>query len=359
MIFNSFEENVVPASLLDKTLCKFRHDVTHLEPTHNDYTDFHALQAEIFNSFDHEIDRQTALNNVLARILPERPDSNTKGNLSVIVGDKKFFYYVQDLRNNLPGLNIIPNIKLMNSYVENCRHHLEEKEFSWCNLPAILLCQIGPLLDIAVAVFTERPVVEHITSILLNIHSTNLKQMKAGARSIAALRAATLELKSIYPDLITNRQRQAEYPFPRSFTYANKSFTFTYTDPLHDKLVFRARVNQTNSPIFVKFSLQYSKDAHALAHDRGFAPKLLAVERIEKWYMIIMEGHSDDFIPLLEAKTDWLDFTSVQKEVKRQVKNLQDAGYLQGDIRDVNMLITKQYDHHLGGPGEWFLVDWN
>jgi hypothetical protein len=113
------------------------------------------------------------------------------------------------------------------------------------------------------------------------------------------LHKACLAFHDRYPTLVADKERQAEYPYPRSFGPEGSRSTFKYEDVLEGTRVFRATIDHpaVDQPrnIYVKFARRYSEEAHMFAYTHGFAPPLLAVEICHEWYMVVMEDVSDRY----------------------------------------------------------------
>ncbi|KAJ7934962.1 hypothetical protein B0H13DRAFT_551032 [Mycena leptocephala] len=358
-------ESVLPPSLVDETLCKFRHNVFHGSPATEDFINFRLLRQEMMKTFPKEIDRRTALIDLLGRILPARPEPGgiatytNDGQLAVTVVNTMFLYYLQEVKNEVTGTSAEPNIEVTRYYIEQCRrcHNAGIKQH--CNFPAVLLCQLGPYLVISIAVFTDIPIVEQLVCIPLHAHSTNTMQMEAGARVMAGLRGACRDLLDRYPALVANTHLQADFPFPRSFLSNNLIVDFTYTSALEDKRVYRALLDETKRPIYVKYTLRYCKAAHDVASGLGFAPKLLGIGRVQEWWMVVMEDVSEHYTSLAEAKSQGFDVQGMQGSVKQALHLLHQANYVHGDVRDVNVLVCKPGclldDNH----SQVLVVDWD
>ncbi|KAJ6557425.1 hypothetical protein B0H10DRAFT_2120931 [Mycena sp. CBHHK59/15] len=327
-------ESVLPPSLVDETLCKFRQN-----------------------------DRRTALIDVLGSILPSRPEPGgiasytNDGQLAVTVINTLFLYYLQEVKNEVTGTSAEPNIEVTRYYIEQCRrcHNAGIKQH--CNFPAVLLCQLGPYLVISVAVFTDIPIVEQLICIPLHAHSTNTMQIEAGARVITALRGVCIDLLQRYPSLVANERLQADFPFPRSFQLNSATVNFTYTVALEDKRVYRALVDETKVPIYIKYALRYCKAAHDIASGLGFAPKLLSITRVQEWWMVVMEDVSEDYTSLAEAKSRGSDVQGIQGAVKQVLRSLHQANYVHGDVRDVNVLVCN--NRLSANRSRILLVDWD
>lgn len=211
---------------------------------------------------------------------------------------------------------------------------------------------------ISIAVFTDIPIVEQVVCVPLHAHSTNSMQIQAGARVIAALRGACSDLLERYPALVANTQLQVDFPFPRSFESNNATVNFTYTVALEDKRVYRALVDETKAPIFIKYALRYCEAAHDVASRLGFSPKLLSIGRVQEWWMVVMEDVSEDYTTLAEVKSQGSDAQGIPSAVKQALQCLHQAKYVHGDVRDVNVLVRKPGRLSVDRP-QILLVDWD
>jgi hypothetical protein len=145
------EENDIPPSLLDETLCDFRHDVCHIGPDARDFLDFYKLRQAMIQTYDTEAERRDALINVLHKVLPNRPEPgsidryNNNGQLSITTALLRaiILYYIQEIKNEVGSTTAEPNLEVIRYYLENCRRLCRAGITEHCNLPAILLCQIG------------------------------------------------------------------------------------------------------------------------------------------------------------------------------------------------------------------------
>lgn len=395
MLMGRITEAVLPPSLLDETLCKFRYNVAHIEPTVRDFDDFYALNSGMSMRYAKEADRLDSLNNILRKILPASPKPGSlngyknSGELGVTVDySLLLLYYFQQVKNEVTDCLNDPNSQIYSYYIRHVARCDRAGVGKCANYPAILLCQIGeyifrdpslvvlifcqgPYFIVSVVVFTSQPNIEQIACISLHTHRSNEDQIEAGARVVAALRIASRELKEKYPSLVKSETSQAEYPFPRSFVKkggkggetARVAFTYTHeTDDnvLRKKKVFHARVDMTGKRICVKFTQRYSEAAHEAGVELGIAPDLLAVERIGQWYMVVMEDVSEQYSNLYQVKEDVYDQRSVEKLVKEAIESLHRKGFVHGDVRHTNIMIdNKLVKGARNRSRPILLVDWD
>lgn len=107
----------------------------------------------------------------------------------------------------------------------------------------------------------------------------------------------------------------------------------------------------SNKNILVKFSQQYSQDLHMFAAKEGFAPKLLACEKLPGgWFAAAMEyfdpvDHLDEPVIYNQRSLDeWL------RDLDNIVDTLHLNGFVHGDLRVPNFVV-----HHK----KLFLVDFD
>ncbi|KAF9071375.1 hypothetical protein BDP27DRAFT_1382475 [Rhodocollybia butyracea] len=279
------------------------------------------------------------------------------GDLGVFVGTLWLLYYNQEVKNELTS-GVDPWVEGMYYWIEQIRVALTSSEETEClrktNFPVVLLTHFGSYITLAVGVFTDSANIEQLASIHLNIHPSNVRDLEAGARLVAALRSTT-QLSA----LIFTRPRP-EFPFRNSCcTFDGATHQFAYDKAFEDKRIFTAHLVQTPSTKrFIKFTRRYSEAAHAYAFDNGFAPKLLAVDRFYGWFMIVMEDISDQYITLWDLRkkdprSALIDPTC--DSVRSAITKLNDAGFVH--VRDINVLVRK--DNTSAAGVQIMFVDWD
>ena len=239
--------------------------------------------------------------------------------------------------------------------------------------PALLATQStltskqGPYLVIAAATYASDPNVEHLCCIPLHAHSTNVVELEAGERAVAALRVAVRSLRERYPKLPTRGPR-GDFPFRDYYEDNGNRHTFTYVGAIDEKRIFRVRL-QDGTPLCVKFVTRYSADAHRAAHTAGFAPALRAVNLVYDWIMIVMDDVSANYAntmhDLIAAKSKPARVQPVvpretaQELVKARLSELHDAGFVHGDVRNVNVLVRNKSATSVPPGRDVLLVDFD
>ena len=119
--------------------------------------------------------------------------------------------------------------------------------------------------------------------------------------------------------------------------------SFTYDEPLtndSDKFIWKARTNDDQCQIVVKFAQMYNVEAHKLCAEQGFAPQLIYASQtvVNEWWMIVMEFL--DGLPLYIYRTETLasEHNTIVRDVESAIKLLHSHDLVFGDLRS-NLLI--------------------
>jgi serine/threonine protein kinase len=190
----------------------------------------------------------------------------------------------------------------------------------------------------------------------LSTHRTYKASRHNIASSLDAFLAAVATIKDHYRAIKTqvhaNNMQHKVYnpglPYPYVTSYQDedgRQVTFVYKARLdRTKLVFEASANQPHYGKFVvKFTLQYSKDAHSYLASRGWAPRLRQCSELPGGWVAIFMDFSD-YKALFEIS---ITLSSEQKEkvrskVKKIIKEMHAKGLVHGDIRDTNILVNHE-----------------
>ncbi len=406
-----------PPSLLDETLCQLRCNLESIKPTPKDIQCFQALRANAVRTFSKDEERQETFSDILFRghIVPQRADRgfiagtayDDDGDLRVTCLDATLLYYVQEIKREIGSTQVEPYIEAIHYWLENVRTFFnspsrDNDAAAQLNFPAVLvlhfgMCvslhqysqpftsRIGAYLAVAAAVYGNEPNVEHLCCIPLHAHTTNEAELAAGERALTALRVALYSLRERYPTMPIERGPRADFPFRDFYTGSDDTpHQFEYVSAIDDKRIFRVSENGTR--LCVKFSKRYSVEAHKVAHAAGFAPKLIAMNMVYDWIMVVMEDKTEEYSNTMwdikraksEEKgktktkgkkkaaekqavepfhTPALSLEEARDEVKAKLTHLHDEGFVHGDLRDVNVIVRNE---GVSGDGPGILiVDWD
>ncbi|PCH42812.1 hypothetical protein WOLCODRAFT_17947 [Wolfiporia cocos MD-104 SS10] len=341
-------------------------------PTPNDKRCFQSLHETASLTFEDENECRDAFTDVLIKgdIMPEElliDRCHDDRELSAHVFGRPVVYYMPKVRHKLitsySGLYeeaVRSYLGQVLDFVDSCTRASEEGRSGF---PAILALHFGPYLTIAAAMYTNKVIVEHLACIPLEMHYTNLAEIQAGERVLAALRVALPALRDQYLHFPDNARPRADFAFHDYYEDENgRRHYFIYEEVIHGKRIFRVHLkDDPKRTLFVKFNLRYSEAAHRAASDLNLAPALCAFNKVFDWYMIVMEDMSAEYTTLWELKC-WVStptpkMEKVQKEVIAKLGSLHERGFVHGDVRDANVLVRNE-----DAPGEGpvaLLVDWD
>ncbi|KAH9930695.1 uncharacterized protein B0H18DRAFT_1116814 [Fomitopsis serialis] len=257
-----------------------------------------------------------------------------------------------------------------------------------CCCPALLLAIAGPYIAVSGAAFADQlisqPFTDYMSVIPLSpLESSSMSEtILSVARLFRALKHCVTDLKTYYGGLQAMKsvsssrlKSGAQRTSPRTSSnnpvdtrlsgvpkassgtpshYVGPSFS-TYTDlngqQVELKYVARLAAQYSSKAVFladarvpdkaafrvvVKFTEAYGKHAHKVAHEGGFAPKLHHCEKVNSvgMWVVVM-----DFVA---SGSDSVRLSSVAESLRNAVKTLHDKGFVFGDLREPNILVTKE-----------------
>ncbi len=182
-------------------------------------------------------------------------------------------------------------------------------------------------------------------------HDTDLKMRDMLVRHLKALRRAVHSLESYYSGNLVSPSHNPFHPYPTSFTTQDGLVKrFKYHSSMKGRNLFFGTIDDDNgAAICVKFVTRYCEQAHRFLAERGFAPRLHAVERLPGGqYMVVMDDVSNDYTTLFNFIQDDPDLLLKDNEGTRNlfVQTVRDcliqlhqAGLVHGDIRNTNIMV--------------------
>jgi hypothetical protein len=211
---------------------------------------------------------------------------------------------------------------------------------------------------------TDRWIVQRLADAKYAAHNTSFGQFHANELRLfmGALRLGLEDLQEFFIDCSQNLAGQNPpspfFPAPKAYPSRGlmkpTSVPFSYVQNLKARdsgaAVFLATVG--DEKVVVKFVQRYGKDAHHKACELGLAPRLRYVgppywdDKIacsyEGAHMVVMDFVEDDSIAML-TQVNW-------EVLKDKVGKLHEAGFVHGDLRAPNIIMTTD------GPN---VLDWD
>jgi hypothetical protein len=204
-------------------------------------------------------------------------------------------------------------------------------------------------------VWNGRPNIQVLTTgIPLHFHSTDIKLQKTTARCISAFATAIRSLKAHYDEPLYHQTPTVNhvhpfvrniFPYPVTFTSDTSEIPkkFIYHSLVKSgKLIFRGEISDTHEKICIKFVQCYSAEVHKFCASINCAPRLLGIESLDGgWYMVVMEDLSaKDYIDLFKSSLAPDREVAVKKRLNQVLVQMHQQGYVHGDLRDVNVMVT-------------------
>ena len=231
----------------------------------------------------------------------------------------------------------------------------------------------GPWLGVMGGVFTDRFIVQRLTSLMWIAESSTEENARIydAARVFVALRTSLQQLTAFYkkigefkiPRVINGQTHSRFYPYPTSFTVNKQTFHFQYLKAMEDHVAcetYLAKLVDTPDNIVVKFVSRYGKEVHEFLAKKNYAPHLryygpmpdappspprpkMASAGLAFGFMqmVVM----DYIVPARHLPTD------ARQQIRDVLFILHESGYVFGDLREPNVLFGA--DHKIK------LIDFN
>ncbi|KAG9318999.1 hypothetical protein JVU11DRAFT_1119 [Chiua virens] len=367
----NYMEEVIPPTLLNPIFGEFVEQAGTHDPTYEDnafVTDLARAMSDLYIS---EAERVQKVQDVLAasgklnlKKLPEAKSLYpTDGALSV----NEHHYVIAEFKNEVGSSSSEAYFQLLGYYTESTRETAVRYHKS--TLPCFLLVMTGMSIDslprvsgeltvlsvgsqmcICAGVWNLRPSAQLLVDpIAFHFHSSDTHMQTSISRRLASLRSAILKLRTYYEGLQEPTQSSSLsqlFPYPMSYTCRQHKATRTFRYVSHlitDKLVFIGVGNEDNRRLCIKFVRSYSTKAHDILAEKEGAPMLWGFEKIAGgWFMAVMDM-LDGYQPLHDAAKP-IPSTACDN-ILTTVGLLHKKGYVHGDIRDTNIMISNDGDY--------------
>jgi hypothetical protein len=246
----------------------------------------------------------------------------------------------------------------------NCflaHQHDEVRKQTCC--PTFLIATAGAWFAVLGAAFTDKWIVQRLTDFIWVGLSATLDEPHYDrvARIMNSLRKNVWKLYDYYRGLnvvatVPNGLHPRYFPSVRAYGDVTSGITtFDYIQPLEIEstcVTFLARTTPgTPKPIVVKFVQRYGEDAHRLLAKENLAPALIYCGHISAQGRVPSYGH------LRMVVMEYIDGDTLDKakriprksrdEIRRALDLLHKSGYVFGDLRQPNVMITKNQETKL------------
>lgn len=220
-----------------------------------------------------------------------------------------------------------------------------------CCCPSFVLSLTGPHLSICGGVIADKFILQPLTEMLGLANFPNpFGRAQYIAKIMKAFRGCLEELERFYNKLVPAEEPELAPLIPAFREYGeDKKVNLTYTsgNMLSNRVgraMFSAKAKQPGeeegTPVLVRFTAQYGREAHALLAEKGLAPQLFHYEVLENgWAVVIM-----DFVDGLDLDSarQWIVPSRVLKDVKKALRVLHKKNLVFGDLRRPNIVLCKR-----------------
>jgi serine/threonine-protein kinase RIO1 len=335
---DSYRANeLIPIVLLNETFARFDNNCQTIEIRQKDCNFVVELCQSLAIPYTGEDQFAQVARDVLQRYLFEDDTFRTatpmksKTDGSYVRGNQLLMNLECKLQNGGGGGD--PTMQNVGYYIKNLPSSIDRQ------LPCFLVDLCGPLLSVSgiVNVGDEMTICEPLVESFPLIYFDNEPLLTRLARVCLSLKVALEDLRDMH-----NRQSagvsatdlaKSTFPYKDTATINDKLVTLQYVHQLQRK-VFVAKM-EGGREVIVKLSKRYGKEVHEYCASEGFAPKLLACERlVNGWIFIVMEK-LNRLIHVTKADQEFRP--QIRKSLRAIQDSLKDAKFVHGDLRDGNV----------------------
>ncbi|KAF6750431.1 hypothetical protein DFP72DRAFT_1072434 [Ephemerocybe angulata] len=270
-----------------------------------------------------------------------------------------FFSMILELKN-VPGINgdpIFQGIADLSKIISSAKYNTFRGS---CNFPVVLIGLAGSRIHISIAVYIGALFVSDLLTLELSGGFHGSATIIRLARIFKALKLCCRELQQYYEALRPSSRSDISFLYPHPIAANDtplpviKYQKYLALDGSPIKTVpnlgqrcaaIYTGILKGDKPVIIKFTHCYNQEAHALLAKVGLAPQLHSCTRIVgDLLMVVM-----DYIPEATSVRQLRDAGDplqalpavILQEVKRAVTLLHYAGIVFADLRDGNILYSK------------------
>ncbi|KAG8909993.1 hypothetical protein FRC00_009054 [Tulasnella sp. 408] len=220
-----------------------------------------------------------------------------------------------------------------------------------CCCPSFVLSLAGPHLTIYGGVVADKFILQPLTEMLgLANFPDPFGRAQYIAKIMTVFRSCLEDLESFYNTLVPAEDPELAPLIPAFREYGeDKKVTLTYaTGNLLSNRVGRAMFSakakqpgeEEGTPVLVRFTARYGREAHALLAEKGLAPQILHYEVLENgWAVVVM-----DFVDGLDLDSAgvWVVPSGTLEDVQEALRVLHKENLVFGDLRRPNIIVCKR-----------------
>lgn len=213
----------------------------------------------------------------------------------------------------------------------------------------------GGLFGFAGLAMTDRPVMDILGVLNLNVNPHDFRGRLKAARCFGAAKRAVLALQEYYRHLLGLDPAAFSmqlFPYPTTFAplapfSQHTQTSFAYTERFGKKisqkhLLYYGSMVQpgaAEAKVMIKFVSRYGSEVHVLCASRKHAPNLYGFESLPGgWFMVVME--SMEGYTTLSERQAVARLPAFVTNLKKIVEKLHQEEMVHGDIRAENVLVN-------------------
>ncbi|KIJ13061.1 hypothetical protein PAXINDRAFT_100881 [Paxillus involutus ATCC 200175] len=368
------DTNAVPIQLFNPAFAYFSSKV--FDPAYDVPLDFTRRVQNLMTGFsaihrneeDHAIRLRPLLQEVLGRPLTTAQNGDKTIPGAMVLSSYKHFqiYLIVSEKNEFGDGGSDPSAQASFSFLRVfCQEQTKALRMRCC-CPTFLITHAGPWLAVLGGIITSECIVQRLTDyIWVPIHSAHddHQYFRIG-RVLYALKESIHRLEEWYKTTIETVEpyvfsphppsHPRFFPSPDAYLRDGVRVKFQYLKPLQRHIscvTYLARTVEANNSIniVVKFVTKYGADLHREMAAAGFAPNLFYCGPIEvdgdtpsygDLQMVVMEYVDGLMLPKRLKKIP----AGLQSTLRQMIKCLHHKGFVFGDLRNPDIMITKEDD---------------
>ncbi|KAF8461860.1 hypothetical protein BDZ91DRAFT_735929 [Kalaharituber pfeilii] len=351
------DRSKVPLSLLDPIFGCFCDLWTTIDPTAKDNYAFLVLRSVMLKGYHDEIERETAVHNFFRdhfkiSLHSERASAHSTTSLSdghAYTSCGKFIRLLVEVRNEITGISSDPYFQAQMVYRDYLDRLIKEEGdyLSKSTIPVMIVLIFGTYFQITGVLVKGKSIFSEPFTPAFSFCSDPYDEYHrlAVTRCLAALRESLLALDQHYkglPGMPNLPSSETVFPYKTSYIPldgGSNPVSFEYLSRLLDNsLLFLAKAD--SDFLVIKYTRQYSREAHELLSDKGFAPKLQGLENIPGgWKMVIMQYVGEPYKSL--SKLGSKSREQFRDSIMESISLLHANGFVHGDLRPSNVLVSE------------------
>jgi hypothetical protein len=326
------EDSSIPVCLMNPVFAEFVHDLKHIEVSSTDYAFVDALTRSMCEAFHLEGDRVKAFHSLFNQYIGRYLSTIM---IKSSVTDGSFTWGNGALYCNLE-VKVEKGSGRGDPYMQNIAFYINSLPDSTSasnQYPCFLLELCGTAFSVSGILNTNHHIVcDPLSPTYQLLCYQEFNMFLAITKLFASLRKALINLGPI--EFNKGFLPISSFPYPSSFSdrRSGSQFQIQYLKKMK-KLLFSAKILNSDMRVIVKFCSRYNQDVHLFCHSCGFAPALISCTAVGNYIVVVMEK-----LVLRDLRNDELKNPEIQQQIRYMASRLKEKSFVHGDMRLSNIL---------------------